>query len=279
MIKKDLIESLLYEKSISKKQAKDVINLIFNDITTALKKGERVNIRSLGSFSVKKSDAYKRRDLKTGKLIKVNPSKIPVFRMGKEMYECINYITPKKIDKIIHYCNSYNRLPTLIDAYDNNKITLKELLIAFRDKWSSFDNISCYMEDIERIIFDFDYQTIDLMMNLEEQKFYKELPDTLTIYRGCDKKNIYGLCWSLDRDIAIEFPFLKRYKAKNPVLVTTTVYKHEILAVKLDRNEKEVITLKQDDNIKVKPLTESDRNPKIAEKKHIESMELIKKYT
>lgn len=52
-----------------------------------------------------------------------------------------------------------------------------------------------------------------------------------------------GLSWSLDREIASKFPFLNRYRVAKPVLITATVSKSKILALKLDRGEREVITL------------------------------------
>jgi hypothetical protein len=81
------------------------------------------------------------------------------------------------------------------------------------------------------------------MMDEDEQRRWKELPEIVTIYRGCGAHNIHGVSWTLDRAVAGEFPTLNRYKVEDPVLVTAMVSKHGIVAVKLDRQE-EVITFR-----------------------------------
>lgn len=48
--------------------------------------------------------------------------------------------------------------------------------------------------------------------------------------------------WSLSREVAARFPLLNRYRQARPLLVTGTVPRHRILAVKLERNEAEIIT-------------------------------------
>jgi integration host factor subunit beta len=273
MTKNDLIEILAGRNNLTNKQSFDIVNLVFNSFTNELENDGRIDIREFGTFSVKKYGAYIGTNPKTGTPIEVKPKKLPVFKMSKVFNEYLNYITPKKIDKLIHYCNSYDRLPTLIDAYYSDKISLDELFMALRDNWTSFDNISRYMVDLEDIL-ESGYRTIYLMMDKKEQEYFEELPDTVTIYRGCDEQNQSGICWSLDRDIAIEFPFLHRYKAKNPVLVTATVCKDEIVAVKLNRDEFEVIFFSPETTM-VTPLTEADRNPKTEEEKRLKTMELL----
>ena len=51
-----------------------------------------------------------------------------------------------------------------------------------------------------------------------------------------------GICWSLNEDVANRFPFLGRFRAEKPRLLTACVPKHWILAVKLSRGEEEIIT-------------------------------------
>ena len=67
------------------------------------------------------------------------------------------------------------------------------------------------------------------------------LPDQIVIYRGCGPENRNGLSWTLNRETAIGFPFKALYNAKQPILLTATVSKRRIAALKLDRNEHEVI--------------------------------------
>jgi len=50
MNKSNLIGTLASKEKLTDKQATDIINLIFNGLTDSLKKGDRIEIRSLGSF-------------------------------------------------------------------------------------------------------------------------------------------------------------------------------------------------------------------------------------
>ena len=80
-------------------------------------------------------------------------------------------------------------------------------------------------------------------MTAKERKVYAALPDKVTVYRGCYKDNKWGLSWSLDRDVAAKFPRLHRYKQDGqPILVRAIADKAYIAAVKLDREESEIIT-------------------------------------
>jgi len=58
-------------------------------MSEAMINGERIEIRGLGSFVVKEYGAYTGRNPKTGEPIKVNPKKLPFFKVGKELKERI----------------------------------------------------------------------------------------------------------------------------------------------------------------------------------------------
>jgi len=84
MNKSQLIESLAKEESLPLRKAEEVVNTVFEEMEAALIRGERVEIRGLGSFKVKKYDGYKGRNPKTGEMIKVASKKLPFFKVGKE---------------------------------------------------------------------------------------------------------------------------------------------------------------------------------------------------
>ena len=71
-------------------KAEEVVNTVFGEMETALIRGERVEIRGLGSFKVKKYDGYKGRNPKTGEMIKVASKKLPFFKVGKELKERVD---------------------------------------------------------------------------------------------------------------------------------------------------------------------------------------------
>ena len=90
MNKSDLVDALSKEIGVSLKMAEDIINTVFNDMSDALARGERVEIRGFGSFKVKKYKGYKGRNPKTGEVIKVKPKKLPFFKCGKELKEKVD---------------------------------------------------------------------------------------------------------------------------------------------------------------------------------------------
>ncbi|MBC8178534.1 MAG: integration host factor subunit beta [Deltaproteobacteria bacterium] len=90
MNKSQLIESLAKEESLPLRKAEEVVNTVFGEMEAALIRGERVEIRGLGSFKVKKYDGYKGRNPKTGEMIKVASKKLPFYKVGKELKERVD---------------------------------------------------------------------------------------------------------------------------------------------------------------------------------------------
>lgn len=90
MNKADLITALKNETDLTKSEAESVVNLFFNQMANALVNGERVEIRGLCSFYVKKYKSYTGRNPKTGKQVKIKPKKLPFFKCGKELKERVD---------------------------------------------------------------------------------------------------------------------------------------------------------------------------------------------
>ncbi len=87
----DLIDTLRFEAELTKSEAAAVVDLFFNEMANALTKGDRVEIRGLCSFYVKKYKAYAGRNPKTGEKIKIKGKKLPFFKCGKELKERVDY--------------------------------------------------------------------------------------------------------------------------------------------------------------------------------------------
>jgi len=91
MTKLDLIEALAGKENMTEKQAKDIINQIIDGFKDSLKKGDRIEIRGFGSFSVREYKAYAGRNPKTGKDVDVRPKKLPFFKVGKELKGLVDH--------------------------------------------------------------------------------------------------------------------------------------------------------------------------------------------
>jgi len=90
MNKLDLIKTLKNETDLAKSEAKAVVNLFFNEMSNALAKGDRVEIRALCSFYVKEYKAYTGRNPKTGASVPIKSKKLPFFKCGKELKERVD---------------------------------------------------------------------------------------------------------------------------------------------------------------------------------------------
>jgi len=90
MNKLDLIAALKNETELAKSEATAVVDLFFNQMANALANGDRVEIRGLCSFYVKKYKAYAGRNPKTGESTRVKPKKLPFFKCGKELKERVD---------------------------------------------------------------------------------------------------------------------------------------------------------------------------------------------
>ena len=90
MTKSDLIEALKTEAGLTKNEATAVVNLFFDQISEALASGDRVEIRGLCSFHVKKYGSHTGRNPKTGKKVMIKSKRLPFFKCGKELKERVN---------------------------------------------------------------------------------------------------------------------------------------------------------------------------------------------
>jgi len=87
MKKSELIAELASKENLTEKQALEIVNLIFDGFTESLLKGERIEIRGFGSFSIRNYKTYDGRNPKTGEKIPVKPKRLPFFKVGKELKE------------------------------------------------------------------------------------------------------------------------------------------------------------------------------------------------
>ena len=91
MIKSELVQRIadrnphLYQRDVE-----NIVNAILDEITAAMKRGDRVELRGFGAFSVKQRDARLGRNPRTGAQVDVDSKHVPFFKTGKEMRERLN---------------------------------------------------------------------------------------------------------------------------------------------------------------------------------------------
>lgn len=75
---------------LSIQQVEQCVDLIFNEITSALSSGYRVELRGFGIFSTRKRKARIGRNPRTGEIVKVDEKEIPFFKTSKKLNERLN---------------------------------------------------------------------------------------------------------------------------------------------------------------------------------------------
>ena len=91
MIKSELVARLaaanphLFQRDIER-----IVSTIFEEIVVTLERGDRVELRGFGAFSVKRRPARVGRNPRTGEAVDVEEKFVPFFKTGKELRERLN---------------------------------------------------------------------------------------------------------------------------------------------------------------------------------------------
>ena len=91
MIKSELVQRIqaqnphLYQRDVEK-----IVNAVFGEIVAAMARGDRVELRGFGAFSIKQRPARTGRNPRTGTHVVVDQKCVPLFKTGKEMRERLN---------------------------------------------------------------------------------------------------------------------------------------------------------------------------------------------
>lgn len=75
----------LYQRDVER-----IVATVFDEISVALARGQRVELRGFGAFSVKRRDARQGRNPRTGETVAVTSKRIPFFKTGKQLRDRLN---------------------------------------------------------------------------------------------------------------------------------------------------------------------------------------------
>ena len=91
MIKSDLVWRIQQQSpNLLLRDVEKIVNAIFDEITAAMARGERIELRGFGAFSVKVREGRTGRNPRTGAQVPVRNKAHPNFKTGKEMKERLN---------------------------------------------------------------------------------------------------------------------------------------------------------------------------------------------
>jgi len=91
MIRNELIQKLADENPhLFQRDVERIVNTIFDEITETMARGDRVELRGFGAFSVKKRDSRIGRNPRTGASVSVAEKYVPFFKTGKLLRDRLN---------------------------------------------------------------------------------------------------------------------------------------------------------------------------------------------
>ena len=91
MIKSELVQRISSQNPhLYQRDVENIVNAILGEIVAAMARGDRVELRGFGAFSVKNRPARTGRNPRTGAYVSVEKKSVPVFMTGKEMRERLN---------------------------------------------------------------------------------------------------------------------------------------------------------------------------------------------
>jgi len=91
MIRSELIQKIADENPhLYQRDVERIVNTVFEEVTDAMARGDRVELRGFGAFSVKKRDARIGRNPRTGDTVHVEEKHVPFFKTGKLLRDRLN---------------------------------------------------------------------------------------------------------------------------------------------------------------------------------------------
>ncbi len=91
MIRSELIQKISEENPhLFQRDVERIVNTVFEEIIDAMSRGDRVELRGFGAFSVKKRDSRQGRNPRTGESVSVEEKHVPFFKTGKLLRERLN---------------------------------------------------------------------------------------------------------------------------------------------------------------------------------------------
>ena len=94
MKKSDIVDSIAGKIGVPKAQVQQMVDDVFDLIAEGLTKGEKIDLRGFGTFSVRDSKARTGRNPQSGEPIQIPARRVPAFKPGKELKEKVNAAGP-----------------------------------------------------------------------------------------------------------------------------------------------------------------------------------------
>lgn len=146
-------------------------------------------------------------------------------------------MTYEEANKLMYSIGSHETLRAIFD----NRLLFEDYgFQLLGEQWSRFNSVYPHTRILADFLLNADTKG---MMTRHELRAFNKLPEVFTVYRGCQSKYKHGLSWTLSKEVARWFA--NRFSFEEPgLLITARVKKAKVIAIKLGRDELEVIAWK-----------------------------------
>jgi len=93
LTKSDIVEDLNNEIGLNKREAKELVDMFFNDIKDLLSKGHEVKLSGFGNFQLRDKSSRPGRNPRTGEDVEISARRVVTFKSGQKLKESVKTLT------------------------------------------------------------------------------------------------------------------------------------------------------------------------------------------
>ena len=93
LTKSDIVENLNNEIGLNKREAKELVDMLFNDIKNLLSEGHEVKLSGFGNFQLRDKSSRPGRTPRTGKDVEITARRVVTFKSGQKLKESVKTLT------------------------------------------------------------------------------------------------------------------------------------------------------------------------------------------
>ena len=93
LTKSDIVEDLNNEIGLNKREAKELVDMFFNDIKNLLSEGHEVKLSGFGNFQLKDKSPRPGRNPRTGEDVEISARRVVTFKSGQKLKESVKALT------------------------------------------------------------------------------------------------------------------------------------------------------------------------------------------
>ena len=93
LTKSDIVESLYNEIGLNKREAKELVDMLFNDIKNLLSEGHEVKLSGFGNFQLRDKSSRPGRNPRTGEDVEISARRVVTFKSGQKLKESVKTLT------------------------------------------------------------------------------------------------------------------------------------------------------------------------------------------